>query len=129
MKIREWYCLKRYDIKNGDDMWACAYQVTYNKDGIRYVQKPVKGKLVSSKYQSTYEEDIQKGLTDLKYIKFFVPYKKNGIDLAWSKAVGIESRQYATTEEESREIYNEEIESYINMHKRMIEELENDRLA
>lgn len=125
MKIDTYLNLERKGMKNGDTVWACAYKVTFNKEGLRYIQKPVKGVLTSSKNKDMYLKHLEDGTTDIRY---FVPFKKDKKDLAWSKAVQVSARIYATTKEECIELYNEEIQYYIDSCFRAIDDFKRDMI-
>lgn len=99
------------DLKPGDTVWACAFEVTENKKSMRFIEKPIKGMLAAFKYESNHNAAVANGSTN---IGFFVPYKKDGITPAWSKVVQLKSRQYATTEEDCITLYNELVCKYIN---------------
>ena len=70
-------------------------------------------------------EYISKGQTNIRY---FVPLKKNGVDLSWSKAVTIYARCYATTQQECIALYNRLIQDSIEWHEQEIKKLEKDLL-
>lgn len=104
------------DLEVGMEVWACAFAETANKEGKKNYCTPVKGVISSSQYENPDRWSVG-------YFKYFVPYKKNGKDLAFSKAVRIHSRVYAKTEEECWELYNKLINGLINKYTEKIEEL------
>lgn len=112
--------LTKSGIRPGSEIWACNYKTTEDKEGLRYIQLPIKGMVACAKNQELHEKLMKSEEPDLRY---FVPFKKNGKGLAWSKAVELDSRLYATTEEDSKEMYNEEIEYYIHKWEKEIEDL------
>lgn len=59
---------------------------------------------------------------------YFVPFKKNGKDLAWSKVVSIYSRYFTADEEESKEFYNDLIQKQIAWYASEIDKLKEDLL-
>lgn len=60
--------------------------------------------------------------------RYFVPYKKNGKELAFSKAVLVDSRWYADTEAQAIDGYNKLLEKEIEKLKQKISELEGEKL-
>lgn len=125
MKIGNEYRLRENGLKPGDVVWACAFKVTYDKDDMRFIQKPIMGILSSAKTEKLHSELLEFGKDNISY---FIPFKKNKNELAWSKAVQTSARIFATTEEECKEMYNEEVQYYINNYKRKIESLEKELL-
>lgn len=123
MKIRNYTYLERRGLMPGSIVWACNYKVTNSKESMKFIQKPIKGMLTCSNKELIHNELMESKET---YSSYFVPFKKDGKNLAWSKAVGVDSRIYATTEEESKELYNEAIQNYIDMWSLKIEELKNE---
>ena len=125
MKVNGKYA--RDIFKNGDIVWACAYDKSESKEANILKQLPIKGKLMVCRTDEATNKilNIRPNIS----VAYFVPFKKNGTDLAWSKAVRVNSRMYATTYEESVEQYNDKIESYINWYKENIKDLENDRIT
>ena len=112
-------------FKLSDTAYACAYEYTHDKEGKCKHQKPVLGVFTAGNTEEKNAEYIAKGRTDVCY---FVPFKKNGIDLAWSKAVTIYSRCYATTQQECIALYNRLIQDSIEWHEQEIKKLEKDLL-
>lgn len=103
------------DVKNvfkvDDEVWACAFQPTSDKEGKHNFSKPIRGRLVCGNTESSDKYRRDKGYKDVAY---FVPYKKNGIDLAWSKAVTIYARYFSKTEQESIDFYNKLVQEHID---------------
>lgn len=69
------------------------------------------GRLVCGNTESS---DKYRRDKDYKDVAYFVPYKKNGIDLAWSKAVTIYARYFSKTEQESIDFYNKLVQEHID---------------
>lgn len=91
-------------------VWACAYKHTNSKNEKQLYCKPVKGMITTSHYNAESERHNMDSYR-LNYPEYFVPFRKNATDLtlenlAWSKAVCLESRYYADTEAEAIEQYN-----------------------
>lgn len=101
-------------------IWACAYRLQSNKEGKRFFQKPVKGMLMLGDTQSAHNYRHKRGETDPRY---FVPFKKGDSELAWSKCVSVDAREYALTEKECIELYNSIINKYIDDYTEAIEEM------
>lgn len=113
------------NFKLDDEVWACAYKPTTNKEGRSNYSKPIRGRLVAESTKSRDEFRRSRGYTD---IMAFVPYKKNGKDLAWSKAVTIYSRYFTYSEKECREFYNDLIKQQILWHEQEIAKLKEELL-
>lgn len=123
------YELRDSGYKPGDEIWACAYTKTFNKEGMKLVQKPIKGRLTAGKNEKRHLEILERyGDKSANYLDYFVPYKKDGTSLAWSRAVSIGARRFADTEEECREVYNKEIQYVIDFCERTIEELKEEMI-
>ena len=122
MKIIRYY-EARQRFKSGTEIWACAFEYSGSKESKHLYQKPIKGKLTTHNTESYNNKAKESGKTAVNY---FVPYKKNGKDLAWSKAVHISSRCYATSERECNELFNDLIQQQIAWHQKQIDELEKD---
>ena len=124
IKVRN-YVDVNTNFKAGDIVWACAYTPTSNKEEKYCYCKPIKGRLMPYN-----REHLNDKLTDLetnpeKYdIAYFIPFKKNGIGLAYSKAVSMFARCYANTKEACDELYKELITEQIDWHKAEIKKLE-----
>lgn len=111
------------NFKLDDEVWACAYKPTSDKEGRSNYSNPIRGRLVAENTKSRDEFRWSRGCTD---IRAFIPYKKNGKDLAWSKAVTIYSRYFTDNEAESKEYYNKLIREQIQWHQSEIEKLKNE---
>lgn len=109
----------------GDIAYACAYEYTHDKNGKCKYQKPIRGMFTAGDTEAKNNEYISKGQTNIRY---FVPFKKNKEDLAWSKAVTIYARCYATTQQECITLYNKLIQANIDWHEHEIEKLRKDLL-
>lgn len=128
MVISNSYELSKSNLKVGDTVWACAYKLGSDVESMRYIQRPIKGVLTTSKDKKNNDNFMALGETDTGYIQYFVPYKKNGVDLSWSKAVSIYSRKIATTEEEAISLYNKLIDDYVEYFTEKIEEIKKDKI-
>lgn len=128
MKLTSWYEIHKTNFKVGDTIWACNYRATLDKEGLRYIQTPIQGIFSFANSEKEHEKAIQQGKVGAGCIKYFIPLKKNGTEPAWSKAVSIEAREYATTEEECKELYNELIDDYISLYEREIEYLKKAKI-
>lgn len=113
-------------FKVGDVVYACAYKYNRDKEGRQYFQKPILGKLVLGRTLS--EEGYYERTGRKTEPNFFVPFKKNGKDLAWSKVVSIYSRYFTEDEEDSKEFYNDLIQKQITWHESEIDKLKEDLL-
>lgn len=98
---------RKYSLE-GSVVWAYAFKETHTKDGMRLKQKPVKGRVTGRR---------------------FIPFKKNSqTEYAMSKAIAVDSRNYADTEAEAIEGYNELISRIIMQHEKDIKALEAEKL-
>lgn len=113
-------------FKVGDIVYACAYKYNKYKDGRQYFQKPILGKLVLGRNEAEAEYYQRTGRKSEP--NYFVPFKKNGKGLAWSKIVTIYSRYFTTDEEESKKYYNDLIKEQIAWHESEINKLREDLL-
>lgn len=120
-----WEDVKEH-FKVGDSVYACAYKYNRDKEGRQYFQKPILGKLVLGRSET--EEDYYARTGRKTEPNYFVPFKKNGKDLAWSKVVTIYSRYFTDDEEESKEFYNDLIQKQISWHESEIDKLKGDLL-
>lgn len=127
MKIKNYTEVSK-NFKAGDEIWACAFNYTHDKEGKHLYQEPVFGKLMAGKTEVAHNSRIER-FPDSSNVEYFVPFKKNGVDLAWSKAVLMYNRYYATTEEECVELYNSLVKNAIDWHRSEIEALEKLVLA
>lgn len=98
-------------IEPGTQIWACAYEFDNSKMQMRFIQKPVFGEIDGDKWGRGH---------------YFIPYKKNGKDLATSKRVSIESRQFADTYEECVGLYNRLVQDKIDMFMKRVGETRAD---
>lgn len=110
-------------FKVGDIVYACAYTPTYNKEGRHNYQKPIRGMLVLDNSEERCEKRAKAGYDEPRY---FVPFKKNGKDLAWSKAVTVYSRYFTDDENESKEYYNKLVREQLHWHQAEIEKLKEE---
>lgn len=97
-----------------DIIWACGYSHTSTKDAKHYRCKPVKGMITYQHYNADTEREKCQQYSHTAHPRYFVPFRKNSNeetldDLAWSKAVRIDARVYADTEQESIEQYNAKV--------------------
>lgn len=129
MKFRS-YREARNHYRVGDVVWACAYECAGNKESKRLFQEPVKGQLTASKKESANVAIIASAAQRGAYLEpqYFVPYKKNGVDLAWSKAVKFSSRMCADTYDESVELYNDKIQEYIDWFENEVKEMKAQKI-
>lgn len=123
--LYSWDDVKKH-FKVGDTVYACAYKYNRDKEGRQYFQKPILGQLVLGR-NKTEEEYYQRTGRETEP-NYFVPFKKNGEDLAWSKIVTIYSRYFTTDEEESKKFYNDLIKEQIAWHESEISKLREDLL-
>ena len=126
MIIREYHQVSTY-FAIGDEVWACAFHYSHNKESKSLHQKPVLGVLMAGdtlyshnskmeRMRSYYDKEPNPG--------YFVPFKKNSKELAWSKSVMLSSRCYASTEEEAIQLYNDLITEAIDWHNSEIKDLQ-----
>lgn len=104
---------ERGNLPDGSTVWAYAFSENGLKDGMRLKQTPIKGRIVN-------RPDARSE---------FIPFKKgSNVAYARSKAVHIDSRNYADTEAEAAEGYNELVNKQIEWYKKKITALENERI-
>lgn len=127
MKYREYTNVAK-NFRAGDTAWACAFHYTHDKESKSLHQEPIYGKFMIGNTQLKVDEKLERR-PDYSYPEYFVPFKKNGVDLAWSKAVHMSSRHYATTEDECVELYNSLIMDAVDWHRKEIDKLEKLLLA
>lgn len=120
MIIKNYSYLTDNGFSVGDTIWACAFKYTYSKDGMRFSQTPIHGMLTVGNTEASHNARLGRGVTNPSH---FVPFKKDGKSLSWSKAVEISSRKFATTEKECAKLYNELVNECISWHTIEIEEL------
>ena len=139
------------EILYGVPYWACGFETnsrkisSYQHTTFMYRKEPVFGVIVLIEYKRGYGNKAIKeriGVPISKYSNhwrrfYFVPFKKNykgdgtnwtDKDLAFSKSVEVESREYANTYKECVELYNGLIENEVNKHKEIIKELESYKI-
>lgn len=105
------YKLKDAGFKAGDELWATAYSLNNPKDTKALKCTPIKGVLSMS------NKKVE--LSDNGYCpRYFIPYNKNGEPM-FSRAVQVQSRVYATTQEEATELYNEAVTQIVNMFTKL----------
>lgn len=119
---------KTYDSVNNNfkpetTVWATAFEEARTKEALTSYCKPTKGILVCGKSLKEHENEISDAY---KYstnatITHFVPFKKDGTP-AWSKAVSIDSRVIADTEDEAKTFYNNAIDEAIQTANRQHQE-------
>lgn len=97
--------------KCGDLVWGTAFRYDSTKEGMALKCEPVLGML---SYHCT---DVPDAANPTKPIRYFVPIRKNGKGYSWSKAVYLESRQYADTEAEAWMAYEQEIKKAKEWHE------------
>ena len=113
------------NFKSGDTVWACNYE--YNPESQHddaTTQLPVKGILASSRRKDEHANTLANGSA---YINYFIPLRSNGKP-NWQKALPAYSLNYATTELECKELYNELIDANIEWHKAEVARLKKERI-
>ena len=103
--------LNKEDLKEGQKVFACAYSTNNTEKSMANRKKPVLGIV---EFPNNCRKD--RGL--------FYELKKNG-EIKTS-CVGICSRHYANTEEESINIYNSFVQKQINMLQALIDSCDLD---
>lgn len=103
--------IKRNSLKLGDKVWACAYDYNYNRTEKALIQQPVYGEIVK--------------LPNSTYRLGFAIMKKDGTPRT-SGIVDLYSRNFAYTEKECVEIYNEKIKERIELLEDEIYKLNKD---
>lgn len=88
-----------------------------------YIKKPIRGIFTVGKTDEKNKIALSRGNTSIGY---FVPFKKNSDELAWSKAVQMSSRKYASTYEECVQLYNKLILNKVEWHQQEIEDLKKE---
>lgn len=100
-------------LKVGDKVWACAFDLNRPRTGFAYFQKPVYGMIRGRKLKGK-TSDISKKEAAMG-ARYFVPFKKDSTtDLAWSKAINVDSRRYASSEEECVKLFNKFVGKNVN---------------
>lgn len=106
----------------GDIAYGYAFQETNDKNNLKLIQKPILGVLVRVKH----EHEITKDSTHRPM--YFVPFKKNTHDPAWSRAVSSSARYYDDTYPEAVNSYNNLIDKTIAYHQARIKEREKQKI-
>ena len=96
----------------GVPVWAFAYDIDNDTGYVHLRCLPTKGEIHKSGY----------------YTKDFIPYKKNGSDLAKWKSVRIVARKYADTYDEAKDAYNKLVQDRIDRLNKMAIDAEKDKL-
>lgn len=120
------------DYKMGEMLWGYAFLQTSTKESLRLLQKPVKGMILPYRRKPS-DFNIKNPSTSIPPhsmgVRYFIPLKKNSeMELAWSKAVSAHARHYADTEAEAIADYNRMIDTTIDMHRKIISELQSKRI-
>lgn len=104
-------------------VWAYAFELTHTKEGSYLSCKPTKGKVICGRTQAKHDSVINSGAERFS-LSYFVPFKKDGVNLSWSKAVELSSRKYAFTEEECNQLYNKSVDKAVNWLRSRADECE-----
>ena len=120
-------------LQDGDEVYACEFKETHDKEDKRYIQKPVLGQIKCANTESKCEDYRKRyetyGTDRQNKGNYFVPYRKDGKGLAWSKAVTIYAREYFETEEAAIDYYNRQIKESIDWHWNKIKELRKEYIG
>ena len=108
----------------GAAVWASAFTLKHGKDGAMYYTAPVRGELCCDCRESSDRAAREAGDRTVRY---FVPYKKNG-GLAWSRAVSVDARMYADTEQEAAALFNAQVDRSVDWFERRVKEIRAYRL-
>ena len=100
-------------FKPGDEIWAYAFTYSNNKINKAGYQQPILGQLQDRNQEM---QTPKRNGYQYSIIRYFVPYKKGKKELAWSKAVTLEAREYAETEHEAYLEYNRLVRLAQNWH-------------
>lgn len=99
----------------GDVVWASAYAYDRSHARLGAHQVPVKGMLLYSRYGNG-------GISGTAPANYFAPFAKGSdTDLALSRVVSVHSRDFADTEQEALEIYNDHVGACVEWHRSQIE--------
>lgn len=109
---------KRMMVTNRD-YFAFAFTEDGTRDGMALKQPPVRGRIVTG-------DKVKDGTS--RFELYFVPCRKSGDGLAFSRAIWMQSRCYADTEEEAKEAYNQKINDEIAWHQARIGDLRKELL-
>lgn len=119
MKITSYTEVEKY-FSAGDEVWACAYEYDRTNFGKHYFQEPVLGIFSAGNTACSHDRYLSEGRVTPRY---FVPYKKNSKEPAWSKCVSIYARCYTNNKEECVSLFNELILGNIEWHENEIKKL------
>lgn len=126
--------ISEYELVVEQEVWACMFEYNKGKEGKKLYQKPILGKIMASCRKDMHDEYVEHIKKCGNYgkeqygVEWFVPYKRNSKELAWSKAVRVYNRKYAPDEETSKQLYNRMIQDKINWHNNAIEELKKEMI-
>lgn len=108
--------IKSSDLKEGDEVWACAYMTNNTEKSMALKQKPVLGVIMEVDRKSSWS--TRKRLS-------FVPYNASGKPIK-SKAVLVNSRVYARTEVEAIALYNKAVQRQVDFLQKLMDECKAD---
>lgn len=111
----------------GQIAWGYAFRETEDKEELRYIQTPVKGIFARTNKPNKGEDPTIPRRPD-EYGTYFIPFKKNSNELAWSRAVATSSRAYADTYEDAVKGFNKKIDETIAHHMVLIKKREEHRI-
>lgn len=97
--------LDRYKLKDGQQVWACAYTTNNTEKSMAYKCKPVLGII-----------DLKSGFNSGTFYELGSRGK-----IKKSSGVSLFARHFSNTEEESIELYNNLIKAQINFAKKLVE--------
>ena len=106
--------------KEGDTVWAYAFDYAKDKNSKHLFQKPIRGMLTLGNSETDCERRRKNGYTSIKY---FVPFKKDGVSLSWSKAVSVYSRCFTDTYDDCVVLYNKEVKDIESWLQSKLEEV------
>jgi len=110
----------------GDILWGCAYAYNQCADSAAdLIQTPIKGILSPCRHEKDHADAMA---NQTKFINYFIPMKKDGKTPSWQKAMKVYTLNYASTEVECCEMYNETIDANIKWHKSEISKLAKSRI-
>ena len=117
-------------LSAGDTVWGYHHRYSGNKEGMALKQVPIFGMITVGYTQASNDRMLEimskENISLNKGAQYFTPFKKNGKDLAWSKAVRFHSRSYAETKDDAIRLYNDLIRQSIKWHQDEIEKLMKD---
>lgn len=115
-------------VMDGMAVWASAYRSGDLKSQSRLRQTPVRGLATYLKSgPCDYEPGKPYPATSFR-ARYFVPFRKDSDEPAWSRAVRIESRDVAMTGEDAVRAYNARIREEIRAAKDKLARLAADLL-